>query len=95
MTANVTVPPGCTGLDMQDGTRYNATRDGRIQVEPRHADAIKRGWYGQSGVMVAAEQSQLATKGTRWCVCAPGGRAWNVWTETCPRCGTSTTEERP
>jgi len=91
----VSVPPGCRGLDMQDGTRYTVPRDGQVHVADRHADAIRRGWYGQSGVMVLADTVQAGTKTTRWCGCTPGGRAWQAWTTVCPRCGTPTTEEQP
>jgi len=91
----VSVPPGCTGLDMADGTRYNADRNGRVQVGDTHAAHIRRGWYGQSGLMTATDPTTLATKSTRWCDCTPGGRAWQAWTFTCPRCGATTTKERP
>lgn len=90
--ARITLPPGCTGLDMADGTRYHP-RHGTdvVDVADRHASAIRRGYYGHSGLMAADEPHQLGTKGTRWCQCAPGGRAWNSWTYTCPRCGAPTT----
>jgi hypothetical protein len=93
--SRVTVPPGCTGLDMADGTRYNADRHGRVQVADRHARAIRRGWYGDSGVMVVDEQHHLGTRTGRWCTtCAPA-RLWNTWNLQCPRCGHDTTTERP
>ncbi|HWB34547.1 MAG TPA: hypothetical protein VHA75_00830 [Rugosimonospora sp.] len=89
----VTVPPGCTGLDMADGTRYRADRNGQVQVADRHADAIRTGWYGSAGVMAATNTTTLGTARTRWCSCVPGRKAWNAWTYTCPRCGAATTEE--
>jgi ribosomal protein S27AE len=76
---------------MQDGTRYRSGRDGRVQVRDEHADAIRRGWYGQAGVMVAAEATAMGTKTVRVCpACAPGGRRWNAWSTQCPRCGQPT-----
>lgn len=91
----VVLPPGCTGLDMQDGTKYTAGRDGMVHVDDRHATAIRNGWYGQTGVMVAAEPAVIATRRTQWCSCTPGGRAWNAWTTHCPRCGEPTSERQP
>jgi hypothetical protein len=88
------VPSGCTGLDLADGTRYHAGRDGRVQVADRHVPAVRR-QYGTVGLISVAEPHRLATKRTRWCACAAGGRAWNVWTTVCPRCGAATTEEQP
>lgn len=79
---------------MQDGTKYKADRNGQVRVAERHASAIKRGWYGQAGVMVATEQAVIATKTTQWCNCTPGGRAWQAWTTTCPRCGAPTTKDK-
>lgn len=93
----VNLPPGCYGIDFPDGTRYNPPRRGagHVQVSDRHADAIRRGWYGQAGVMVADEQHAMGTKTGRWCVACTPARIWNAWNALCPRCGTPTTEEKP
>jgi hypothetical protein len=95
MAAKVALPPGCTGLDMQDGTRYNPDRHGRVEVSDLHADAIRHGWYGSSGVMVAVEPHAFGTKTGRMCVECRPTRRWNAWTTTCPRCGASTLIEEP
>lgn len=97
MSARVNLPPGCYGLDMADGTRYNANRDGRVLVADRHADAIRAGWYGQAGVMVASEEHRLGTRTTRECRQCTPTRRWNAWNTECPRCGAVTTlsEETP
>lgn len=96
MSARVNLPPGCYGLDMQDGTRYTANRDGQVLVRDQHAAAIRKGWYGQSGVMVASEEHRIGTRITRVCTTCHPTRRWNAWNTSCPRCGAVTTlEETP
>ncbi len=93
----VTLPPGCFGLSMQDGTTYNRPNQaGWVEVSDRHADAIRRGWYGQTGVMVADEPHTVGTRTGRWCRTCRPARLWNAWNTHCPRCGATTIlEETP
>jgi len=85
----VRLPDGCKGLDLQDGAKYTASRPGgTVDVEPAHARAIQRGWYGQSGTMRGGPQFSFGTRDGRQCV--PCKRTWNVWSEVCPRCGLPT-----
>jgi Zn finger protein HypA/HybF involved in hydrogenase expression len=91
----VTAPPGCRGIDLQDGTRYNVDRNGVMRVQDHHAAAIRVGWYGQSGVMAGTERHVIGTRTGRWCrTCSPS-RLWNKWNKHCPRCGADTVEETP
>ncbi len=91
----VTAPPGCRGIDLQDGSRYHTDRRGTMLVADHHADAIQAGWYGQTGVMVGNEPHTFGTRAGRRCVCSPL-RVWNSWTTLCPKCGAPTTlEETP
>lgn len=92
MAATVTLPPGCTGLDMQDGTRYTATKasHGTIQVADAHAAAINRGYYGSAGIMHAGQRLSFGTR--RGQLCVPCNRLWNAWNTSCPRCGAATQE---
>jgi len=88
----VRLPDGCTGLDMQDGAKYTASKQGgTVDMEPRHARAVQRGWYGQSGTMRGGPQFSFATKGGRTCPAC--GRRWHAWTECCHSCGTATAPE--
>lgn len=89
----VTAPPGCQGINLQDGTRYNADRNGTMRVADHHADAIQAGWYGKSGVMAGVERHTIGTRTGRWCRTCQPARLWNVWTTECPRCGATTMEE--
>jgi hypothetical protein len=92
-TTKVTVPSGCTGLDMADGTRYNAPKQGTsIEVDDRHAAAVKRSWYGGTGVISTNGLAvALGTKKGRRC--GPCGRIWNAWSDSCPKCGRPTEPE--
>lgn len=94
MGLKVNLPEGCFGLDMADGSRYTANRDGRVEVSDTHASAIKAGYYGQSGLLVATEPFAMGTKRVRWCTTCQPHRRWNAWNDECPRCGTPTSEEQ-
>jgi len=86
--ARVTLPSGCRGLDMADKTKYTADRQGSsIEVEPEHARAIKRGYYGDADIISGTRYSFGTKTGRRCGSCKP---TWNAWSETCPRCGRPT-----
>lgn len=88
----VRLPSGCKGLDLQDGTKYTASRPGgTVDVEPAHARAIDRGWYGQTGTMRGGPQFSFATKKGR--VCPSCGRRWHAWTAECHNCKVATEPE--
>lgn len=91
-TTRVTLPDGCTGIDMADGTRYTP-RPGQehIEVNPAHAAAIKSSRWGQMGLL-PGEAFTFGTRAGR--LCAPCNRMWNAWTDTCHRCGQPTQETR-
>lgn len=85
MSVKVQLPPGCTGFDCKDGTKYTASRPGgSVSVEDRHADSINTGQYGQQGLVSAKGALSFGTK--RGKLCRACKRVWNVWNETCPRC---------
>ncbi|MFF4403592.1 hypothetical protein [Streptomyces sp. NPDC001404] len=87
----ITLPDGCRGLDMADGTKYTKGPGDKVDVSQAHADAIRRGYYGQSGIMRGGEQFTLGTK--RGMACTPCKRVWNAWNHECPRCGAPTEEQ--
>lgn len=86
----VTLPDGCRGLDMADGTKYNADGRGSVDMSAEHARYLKTSWYGQSGVMTTSQSLSFGTKKTMLCTACK--KAWNAWNKTCPRCGEPTTE---
>lgn len=77
--------PGCTGLTMEDGTRYDAGRDGRIVVDnPAHRRAIERAAREGGGHIHQVVMTSPRGIGSRVCACAFVGY---LWQHTCPRCG--------
>jgi hypothetical protein len=90
MSTRIELPPGCSGITCQDGTRYTGRKGGSVVVDDRHAAAIARSRHGGTGLITAARMTQLGTRTGRWCpACA---RLWQAWSRTCPRCGGVTTE---
>lgn len=90
----VTLPEGCFGLEMADGKKYNRRRGAdTIEVSDRHATAIRRGWAGQTGVVVADEPHTIGTRKGRWCTNCQPTRVWNAWNTHCPKCGAETVLE--
>lgn len=88
--AEVTLPPGCYGIEMGDGTKYDANRQGRVTVSDEHAPYIKSSQNGQLGIVSPRGLTFGTKKGRR---CAPCARLWNAWSTTCPRCGQETEDE--
>ena len=89
MSVKVNLPPGCRGFDCKDGTKYTSAKPGgSIEVEDRHAAAINKGQFGETGLVVAKGSQSFGTK--RGQECKPCGRIWNAWNDTCPRCGAPT-----
>lgn len=92
MGVKVNLPPGCSGLDCKDGTKYTAAKPGGVvEVDDRHARAINTGQYGEKGFISATGAMSFGTK--RGMVCEPCGRVWNAWTTACHHCGTPTVNQ--
>lgn len=81
---DLTVPPGCTGLQMQDGSRYEASRSGRLTVErPEHLKAIMRASEASGGPIAHTVYGAPTGTATRHCpVCAFIGYGWQ---SQCPK----------
>jgi hypothetical protein len=91
MTVRVNLPPGCNGLNLQDGTRYTG-HNGHVDVAEHHAAAVERlSTGGDAGLVSARPRSYLGTKKGRRC--EPCRRLWNAWSYVCPRCGVITAPE--
>jgi hypothetical protein len=90
----VNLPPGCSGFDTQDGTRYTAKRPGGVvEVSEHHASAIETGQFGgNANLLTATGAVYVGTKKGRQCLNCPDKRVWNVWNATCPKCGEPTVD---
>lgn len=93
MGVRVNLPPGCDGLNMEDGTRYTRNRRGTVEVADRHAAAVNKQVGGEGGLIGGAGgfRGFLGTRRGRWC--AACRRVWNAWSLSCPRCGEDTVED--
>lgn len=79
------VPNGCTGLQMEDGTRYDAGRDGRIVVDREdHARHIER--VGHNGGGHIHKVNITAPRHTPDRVCPQCKFVGYAWQSQCPRC---------
>jgi len=90
MGTRVQLPPGCSGIDTADGTRYSGQRGGFVEVSDRHAAAIKRQNGPAAKMLTATGAVNLGTKKGRWCTNCQPARVWQAWSDSCPRCGHET-----
>lgn len=89
MSVKVNLPPGCSGFDCKDGTKYSASKPGgTVEVSDRHARAINTGQYGDTGFISATAALSFGTK--RGQLCETCGRVWNAWNTVCPKCDVAT-----
>ena len=72
MSRTVTLPPGCAGFTMQDGTQYRGREGGSVTVADSHAPFIDRQVGGDAGLVGSAAFRQFAgTRDGRWCALVP------------------------
>ncbi len=78
------VPPGCTGLQMEDGSRYDASRSGRLVVDrPEHVKAIMKASAASGGPISRAVHGAPTGTPSRHCpVCTFIGYGWQ---QECPK----------
>ncbi|MDE2100388.1 MAG: hypothetical protein KGL39_24260 [Patescibacteria group bacterium] len=90
---------GCLGVQMPDGTKYDANRSGTFEVEdPVHVgqllgnEHLRSGWLGGGKVSVSLTTSVP----DRYCLGTHKGKPCNFnllpTTRICPRCGSRTPE---
>ena len=77
MSIRTELPPGCSSLRMEDGTRYKARKPGGfVNVSEGHADAINRlSGNGDAGLVTAKGATSWAPRragGARRAVPGPG-----------------------
>jgi hypothetical protein len=90
VTRQVHLPPGCSSLQMEDGTRYKASRPGgTVTVSDSHGNAINRmGGNGTAGLVNGNPGLYVVAKKGRECPSCH--RRWHVWTTECPKCSVAT-----
>lgn len=91
MSTRVQLPPGCSGITAEDGTKYRAPKGGSVVLEDQHASAIKKG-IGTAGQILSADFTvTIGTKRGQWCLNCK--RLWQAWSLACPKCGDGTIPE--
>ena len=92
----VQLPPGNRSVQMQDGTRYVAAREGgHVDVSDAHARAIDQvSGNGTAGLLTAGFRS-FSRGSAPGRVCTRCGFHAYAWSLTCPRsgCGAPTEPE--
>jgi hypothetical protein len=92
----VNLPPGNSGLQMEYGQHYKASRPGgRVEVSDEHARAIDRMPGNGTAGLLTARFREFGASGKPGRVCTGCGRAYYPFTLRCPRaaCGAPTEPE--
>jgi len=91
----VNLPPGCSGLSFEDGSRAKAARPGgRVFLTEAQANTVDgMGGNGTAGLVTGNTGTHVGTKTGRWCMECTPPRLWNAWSKQCPRCGADTQPE--
>lgn len=85
MSVRVTLPPGCSGFNLQDGTEYKGRAGGSVTVSDEHAPFIRRQVGGDAGLVGhGSSRLFLGTRDGRWC--PECHFLANSWSTECPRC---------
>ncbi len=91
MSVRVKLPPGCSGVDSRDGTKYTSNRPGgTVTINDQHAAEMSRSKRtgSDNGMLSLKESWSFGTRTGRWCgTCR---RLWNSWSIVCPKCGRDT-----
>lgn len=97
MATRVEMPPGCYGLEMPDGTKYDGRPGRAVHVDnPAHLAQIGKSFAGQHGVVGSTSvMVAVGTRVGRRCQGAGCGFLGQAWSMSCPRCGSNTREEIP
>ncbi len=85
-------PTGCTGLTMEDGTVYRASKKGHLEVEDHHFKSIIENPLAP-GHVVEAKFHGAGTPGADCGVCGFAGFTFQA-SRPCPRCGADQWETR-
>jgi hypothetical protein len=85
VSVQISLPDGCRGFNMQDGTAYHDRGSGSVTVSDEHAAAVRRQVGGDAGLTGhGGFRAFSGTRNGRYC---PECRFLaNSWSKTCPRC---------
>jgi len=81
------VPPGCTGVELPNGQKIDANKQGKLTIDdPRAEKFASKSFLSKQGVVSRTTLGFGHVKGeTSQCTsCVFSGFAWQT---TCPKCG--------
>jgi hypothetical protein len=84
---SISVPPGCTGIELPNGKKIDANRQGKVTIdEPRDVRQAMKSGVAQTGVITrtALGFGHVKGGGAECTGCFFTG--WK-WQDTCPKCG--------
>jgi hypothetical protein len=86
--AEYVVPKGCYGLTMEDGTKYNADRSGRIKdvTNANHQYHIERN-SSIGGGHIHRSTGNMPSKNSASMYCRGCKFVGYGWQKVCPKCG--------
>lgn len=85
--ATYSVPPGCTGVELPNGKKIDANRQGKITIDdPRSERYAERSFLAKSGVVSRTAMGFGHVKGNT-AVCPSCDFRGFGWQTTCPKCG--------
>ena len=82
----ISVPPGCTGIELPNGTKVDANRQGQVKTDdPRVERQLKKSTLAKMGVVSTVTHSfNVDRDGDTICEeCHFRGFAWHT---VCPKC---------
>lgn len=83
--SSLTVPPGCIGVELPNGQKVNADKNGHIQHnDPRFEKYALSTTGGQTGVITKTVTTFRAGASNFCTKCVFEGFAWQ---KVCPKCG--------
>jgi hypothetical protein len=81
-----TVPKGCTGVELPNGKKYDATRGGKVKIDDaREAKYASKTVLAGNGVLSRTVTTFSEVKGTSK-VCSSCSFVGWKWQVTCPKC---------
>ena len=83
----LSVPPGCTGVELPNGKKLDANKSGKITVDDSVAEKYAmKSTVANMGVLTRASYS-FNTTGVDSKVCSSCPFTGFPWQEECPKCG--------
>jgi hypothetical protein len=89
----VSVPPGCIGVELADGTKVDANKQGKVVVDhPQAERLLSKSSLGKQGVISRTSIGFGHVK-SNTAVCSGCGFTGWGWQKNCPKCSAEMIKE--